>query len=184
MKTGASEDEAKMDLCRAMADRKIDIRVMIASSEGGMGGQVFADGNVSVPTHLRPGDLDWVRSRPLAPWSIGPRPGEHYEWIGGWKNRSLDLIELSTADVIEILCGGEDGRIPSATAGQETAAVKALASHLKGNQQLTRAEAMEWLRTADFTLTERGFQSRIWPQAREQAGLQAKAPSGRPKSSR
>jgi hypothetical protein len=182
MKTGASEDEAKMDLCRAMADRKIDIRVTIASSDRGMGGQVFADGNVRVPPHLRPGNLDWVGSRPLDQWPIGPRLGEHYEWTGGWKNRPFDLIELSTADVIEILCGDEDGRIPSATAGQETAAVKALASHLKDNRQLTRAEAMEWLRMAGFTLTGRGFQSRIWPQAREQAGLQATAPPGRPKS--
>jgi hypothetical protein len=104
--TGVSEDEAKTDLCRAVADRRIDVRVSIAATDHGMRGQVFSDGNVGVPPHLKPRDLDWVQSRPLAQWSIGPRPGQHYTWIGGWENRPLDLIELSTANVIEVLCGG------------------------------------------------------------------------------
>lgn len=104
--TGASEDEAKTDLCRAMADRKIDVRVRVAASDYGMRGQVFSDGNVGVPPHLRPGDLDWAQSRPFGQWSIGPRLGEHYEWIRGWENRSLDLIEVSTADVTNVLIAG------------------------------------------------------------------------------
>ena len=103
MAMGAGEGEAKTDLCRAVADRKIDVRVRIAGT-----GKVFSDGNVGVPPHLSAGDLDWVKSRPLAQWSIGPRLGEHYAWLEGWKNHPLDLIELSTADVIEVLGGGED----------------------------------------------------------------------------
>jgi hypothetical protein len=106
--TGASEDEAKTDLCRAVADRKIGVRVAIAASDHGMRGKVFCNGNVGVPPHLGPGDLDWVRSRPLAQWSIGPKLGEHYAWFGGWENRWLDLIELSTGDVMNVLCGGAD----------------------------------------------------------------------------
>lgn len=106
MTTGASEEEAKTDLCRAMADRKIDVRVRIAASDYGMRGKVLSDGNVGVPRHLRPGDLDWAQSRPFGQWPIGPRPGEHYEWIGGWENRPLDLIEVSTADVKSVLVAG------------------------------------------------------------------------------
>ena len=78
MATGATEDEAKIDLCRAMADRNINVRVRIAASDYGMRGQVFSKRNVGVPPHLGPGDLDWVQSRPLKPWSIGPMPGQHY----------------------------------------------------------------------------------------------------------
>jgi hypothetical protein len=147
MAAGAEEDEAKTDLCRAVADRKIDVRVRIAASVRAMGGRVFSDGNVGVPSQLRPGDLDWTQSRPFRPWRIGPRLGEHYSWISGWENQPLDLIELSTADVVEILCGSGSGKV-SSTVGQETAASRALAIHLKSNPQITRAEAKAWCETS------------------------------------
>jgi hypothetical protein len=177
--TGVSEDEAKTNLCRAVADRKIDVRVRIAATDHGTRGRVFSDGNVGVPPHLGHSDFDWVQSRPFAQWPIGPKRGEHYAWIGGWQNHPLDLIELSTADVVEILCSGADAKISSATAGIETAASNALASHLKRNPNLKRAEAVEWCRATGYKLSDRGFQSRVWPTARAQAGLEAKAPPGR-----
>jgi hypothetical protein len=183
MATGVSEDEAKTDLCRAVADRKIDVRVRIAASDHAMGGGVFSDGNVRPPPHLGPGDLDWMQSRPFAQWRIGPKLGEHYTWIVGWENRPLDLIELSTADVVEILCGDGDEEIVLPAAKQETAAIKALASHLKSNPQVTRVEAVAWCRASGHNVSERGFQSRVWPRARAQAGLQPKAPPGRKRKS-
>jgi len=181
--TGASEDQTKIDLCCAVADRKIDIRVKIAASDDGMRGQVFFDGDVGVPTHLNPHDFDWLQSRPLAQWSIGPKPGEHYSRIGGWKKRPLDLIELSIGDVTKILCGGEGAddnatKISESTAGDKSRAIKALAGHLKTNSELKRAEAEAWCKENDFHLSQRGFQSRVWAEARGQAGLPAKAPLG------
>jgi hypothetical protein len=103
MATGVSEDQAKTDLCWAVADRKIAVRVRIAGSD-----RIFSGDNVDVPRHLRPGDLDWVRSRPFAQWPIGPRPGQHYFW--DWNKQSLDLIELSTRDVMDFLCKGSKAR--------------------------------------------------------------------------
>jgi hypothetical protein len=179
MATGVCEEEAKADLCRAVADRKIDVRVRIATSDYDMPNQVFSDGNVGVPSHLRPEDLDWTHSRPFAKWPIGPKLGQHYAWITRWKDRPLDLIELSTVDVVEILCSGADGKKSSATARHENDAKKALASHLKNNPELRRSEAEAWCRTSGYDLTRRGFQNRVWPEARVQAGLEPKAPSGR-----
>ena len=49
MMSGVGEDQAKADLCRAVSDRKIDVRVRIAATDCVMGGRVFSDGNVDVP---------------------------------------------------------------------------------------------------------------------------------------
>jgi len=184
MATGASEDEAKIDLCRAVADRKIDVRVRIAASDD----RCFSNGNVRVPTHLSPGDLDWVQSRPLAQWSIGPKLVEHYTWFENWKVRPLDLIELSTADVMNVLCG-DDGANDNARGKSEaiikheTAATRALGDYLKTlgapntEPLLTRDEAAKWCSEKGFKLGGRGFQ-RVWLGAREHAGLPLKAPPG------
>jgi 7-cyano-7-deazaguanine synthase in queuosine biosynthesis len=78
---------------------------------------------------------------------------------------------------------GEDARGRSArrlpaTAGQETKAIKALASYLKTDPNVARAAAEEWCRKSGATFGKRAF-GRVWHQAREVAGLDRIASPGR-----
>jgi hypothetical protein len=68
-------------------------------------------------------------------------------------------------------------------AKEETAATKSLATHLKNNPDLRRDDAAVWCGDQGYTLSDRGFQSRVWPKAREAAGLDAKANPGRKRKS-
>lgn len=193
MATGVGEDEAKLDLSGTVADGKIRVRVRIKVSDRARGGQIFyggkGNGNVRPPVHLTPNDFDWVRSCPLSPWPIGPRWGERREreWMRGWENWPIDLLELSTADVTNEFCVGkrdnDDATHSTVTAAQESAAIKALTSQLKANKRMMRGEAEQWCKTAGYSLGKRAF-GRVWPEARERAGLERMAAPGRKKSSR
>lgn len=189
MATGVKEDQAKQAICNAIADRKIKVRFSITSVEGGasFGKQIVGtvrDGSeIEIPSQLAPTDFDWGRSRPLKVWQDSR---EGFSALAArWQ---LEWIEVLRADVSEVLCGGggECGRARQAsvaTAAGETAAIKALAPYLKSNTQLRRAEAAEWCRQKGFTLSDRGFQNRVWPRARADAGLESKAAPGRRRKS-
>jgi hypothetical protein len=102
---GLTEAEAKVDLCGAILDRKIDVRVRIAANNGSMSGQVLEGHNVGRPPDLNPDHFDWPQSRPLRRWPVGPVGPQSYTWLSEWEDRTIDWIKLSTADVAEILCG-------------------------------------------------------------------------------
>jgi hypothetical protein len=122
---------------------------------------------------LKPRQLDWRRSR-FKQWFLIPiRPDiAPMTWDVS--------IELSSAGVTKVLCRGKRAQEkPATTAGRESAAIRALAKHLKGDRHLRRADAEAWCRAQGCSFTARGFQYRIWPAARTQAGLDATAPAGR-----
>ena len=104
MASGVNEQQAKADICNAVADRKIVVRVVIEKSYLPDGGRTFSGGNVGIPPHLNATDFDWAHSRPLKPWPFGPVGPQNYTWFGGWQDRPISLIELSTADVRAVLC--------------------------------------------------------------------------------
>jgi hypothetical protein len=70
-------------------------------------------------------------------------------------------------------------RAKQTTAGQESAAAEALAGHLNNNPQMTRAAAKNWCQSKGFIISQRGFQSRVWPEARHNAGLPRLGAPGR-----
>jgi hypothetical protein len=117
--------------------------------------------------------------------------------------RRLLKIGILLADLMWYLKGGELSADPvgsvrastldpkdvhegsAQTVAAEKAAIKALASHLKSRRDITRADATNWLRQQAFAISHRGFQFRVWPEARKLAGLDAIArPGAKKKSSR
>jgi hypothetical protein len=217
VEAGVSEDEGKLDISRAIADRKIRGRLTVAMEADiiatwhqmvmkvqGLGtgpnhlaGSVecFEGGNINVPSYLLPGDFDWQASRPLLPWPIRPRDGR----LNEWKSRLALLLELRTIEVLAWIqrtysSTAHEAEAPrditesqakrNATAGQETTAIGALASQLKSNPQMSRADAADWCKKAGHDLGKRAF-IRVWPEARQTAGLsRIAAPGRKQKSSR
>ena len=96
-------EKSKTAICDAIGDRKITVRVTVDRRPHRNSGRTFADGNIDIPNRICPADLDWIQSRPLRPWRIGPQPGEHYTWIGGWKPEPIELLELRNVDVTTVL---------------------------------------------------------------------------------
>jgi hypothetical protein len=150
---GWTTQDAKEDVCRALAeaplDRKIDFRVMVQVEEDDDDGAppgyrniktvVRSEGHwlnsqqVKIPTSLKPSDFDWEHSRPTEPWLTTfassfayPRIGEEPE------RREIDSIELRTSDVGKVLLARPKNTV---NAGQAH-----LASHAQlKSEQLERA---------------------------------------------
>jgi hypothetical protein len=104
LSAGLTEAEAKEDLCAAILEGKIAVQVRIAANEGALRGSVLEGANVGRPSDLSPDDFDWVGSRPRQKWPVGPVGPQNYTWIGigGWEDRSIDLIKISRADLLKI----------------------------------------------------------------------------------
>jgi hypothetical protein len=117
---GLPISEAQLDICRALSDAKIRVRPTIDPSATEIGSQLVDVPSSPwrrerqrlerqkivpvplVPKNLDPQDLDWESSRPKSPWL---------------DNRGFPVgiakIELSTTDVIRVLCRGGTGRLAS-----------------------------------------------------------------------
>jgi hypothetical protein len=65
------------------------------------------------------------------------------------------------------------------TAGTVSKSVRFMAAELQANNNLTREEALQKCRKKYPELSARSFQSTVWPEARDAAGLSRKAPAGR-----
>jgi hypothetical protein len=179
MATGVLEEEAKADLCRAVADRKIRVRLKLDSSATHMGGRVLSDKNIGVPPHLTPDDFDWVRSRPRSRWPVGPAGPQtyiHLSW--SWQDQPIELIELSTGDVHDIFGSPKPLTRRAAISRDEKMAERTLRDLLVQNKEITSDEAFRLCVEKQPHLSERGFKERVWPNGRKLANLPPKAWAG------
>lgn len=98
--TGRPKDEVQKDLCRAIADRVINIRGKLEkhTTRPMSSSDVLEGRDFEIPTTLKTEDLDCDRSRPKEAWFV--RRGA-YDPAGYW---DLEKIELSRTDVTNALC--------------------------------------------------------------------------------
>jgi hypothetical protein len=184
--TGLNEDEAKTDICSAMADRKVNVQVRVAENERGLPRKFFEGFRVGVPRDLKPGDLDWAHSRPHGQWRIGPvGPDSYSDPYWTWKTRRIDRVELATADVLWIFGSPKSTVKRGEINDDEEKAAVTLGDLLIRNQHLKKADAFKQCQEQYPKLKKRGFEQRVWAKARQLAKLRPKASPGRkPKSPR
>jgi hypothetical protein len=146
---GLSTSEGQRDICRALGDAKIRVQPTIDQRATEIGSQPV-DVPLSpwrgvrqrlerqkigpvplVPKNLDPHDFDWENSRPKSAWldnrgfSVG-----------------LAKIELLTADVIRVLCGGRIGRqVSDAVVGGSSAGLEVQASEPPSSPETEIASA-------------------------------------------
>jgi hypothetical protein len=97
---GLAKDEAQKDICQAIADRAVDVRVKLRehATKFTRSSDVLEGPVLEIPTTLKPEDFDWDQSRPIKQWFV--RRGM-YSLPGFWH---LAIIEVSGVDVTNELC--------------------------------------------------------------------------------
>jgi hypothetical protein len=104
VRTGVPAEDAKVQLCHAIADDALPIRVMIWGV--GVSGQTLERPMVDAPKYLRPADIDWGNSRPKRPW----RTRAKGYFAVTEEPRPIVFVEVKAARVIEIWNCGESAR--------------------------------------------------------------------------
>jgi hypothetical protein len=116
MATGLTEDEAKSDLCCAIADGAVEIRLRLrqdATTGRSAGETTLTGADVIIPTRLGTADMDWNNSRPLKSWLV--RLGRADGLKGYW---DIEWIEVSRAAVTRIFCEAQGGHEHKARNGR------------------------------------------------------------------
>jgi hypothetical protein len=167
---GFTRKTAQRKICDALDDRRYLKRLLWAERE-------TPRGIVGRPQHLgrlggvsSPADIDWETSslkRPLL----------------NSRGKRLVKIEIQISDITWYFEEGDLSGSTKPTSGEEASAIRALSSQLRKNKDMKFDDAKAWCASAGYELSGNGFTYRVWPKAREAAGLPPKAPPGRkPKS--
>jgi hypothetical protein len=102
--------------------------------------------------------------------------------VDDWRRSAETWLEPEQETLIcweDLLQQCPPKRPPFPTASDEAKAVDLLAEQLKADPNLGREAGLKICRERFPKLSARGFRFRIWPKAREAAGLNPIAPPGR-----
>ena len=169
---GFTRKIAQRKICDALDERRYLKRLLWAERETPSGIVVRAQHVRRLGGVSSPADIDWETSslkRPLL----------------NSRGKRLVKIEIQVSDVTWYFEGGDLSGSTKPTGGEEAGAIRALSSQLRKNKDMKVDDAKAWCASEGYELSGYGFRYRVWPKAREAAGLSLKAPPGRkPKSLR
>ena len=167
---GFTRKRAQREICDTLDERRYLKRLLWAERETPSGIVVRAQHVRRLGGVSSPADIDWETSslkRPLL----------------NSRGKRLVKIEMQVSDVTWYLKGGDLSASTQPTGGEETGAIRALSAQLSKNKDMKVDDAKAWCASEGYGLSGNGFRYRVWPKAREAAGLSLKAPPGRkPKS--
>jgi hypothetical protein len=107
MDSGVSEDQAKLDICLAVADRAVAVRVTVDDRYEDVLEKILEGDQVQVPRRLEPDQFEWADSRTRDRWDARPpTTGPHGRW------RWIALVELLVEDVTRVLLAPVGERRP------------------------------------------------------------------------
>jgi hypothetical protein len=125
---GLDDQQAKIELCNAIADEKIKVRAFLRDDDEDFPGATFSGKEIEVPKRLKPDDFDWDQSLPKKDWYAGDPNNIRV----GWELRKFVLVELCSAQVNAIfnVAGatpniGPSANTPSASARRNSKLSKA-----------------------------------------------------------
>jgi hypothetical protein len=102
---GNVEADAKRDLCNAIADGAIIVRLVLAEDPRKNLPQSIASADAfNLPARIVPTDIDWRLSRPIKPWApatqvLGGSMILHLARVGNVLERRIETIEVPSSDV-------------------------------------------------------------------------------------
>jgi hypothetical protein len=98
--TRISTEEARADICSAIADRKINVRGKLEKTVNGLWhcSDVLMGKDFQIPERINPEEINWEQSRPVKPWVVRP---DSIRKPGLW---CLEWLEVSTSDITRVLC--------------------------------------------------------------------------------
>ena len=131
---GLSKEEAQTDICRAIADGTVEIRGELnrhTTKPLSASDTVLSGSDLQIPTEIKSEHLDWERSRPVKPWMV--RRGR-FAIPGYW---DLAWIELSRADVTNVLCVAREQDESTQLASSETPATSTTRPALESTEMPT-----------------------------------------------
>ena|SRR5437660_2746845 len=80
--TGLPQEQARIDICRALADRAINFRARLKKQASGLTSkEILERAAFEVEEKIKPEQLDWEQSRPLQPWRIKRPHPNHGLWV-------------------------------------------------------------------------------------------------------
>src|SRR5262245_31377218 len=108
---GCSREEAKTDICQAIADRTVNIQGKLSKhiTRPTTSKRILEGKDFELPAKIKPADFDWERSRPLKSWAVRR---EIFGFPGLWE---VEWIEVCRADVTKVLCKRSSERTSSTT---------------------------------------------------------------------